>query len=94
MTILKYPSAFMPVGMSLAALAIVLVVLVTHGPAPQGDEGSAAHFWQLLMVGQLPIVAFFAIKQLPQSPRRALPILALQAGAALAAMAPVFLLHW
>jgi hypothetical protein len=80
--------------MSLAALAIVLVVLMTHGTAPQADEGTAAHLWQLLMAGQIPIVVFFAIKQLPQSPRRAMPILALQAGAALAAMAPVFLLHW
>ena len=80
--------------MSLLALAIVLVVLAAHGTAPQADEGTAAHLWQLLMAGQIPIVMFFAIKQLPQSPRRALPILALQAGAALVAMAPVFLLHW
>lgn len=94
MTSLRNPSAFLPVVMSLAALAIVLVVLMTHGTAPQADEGTAAHLWQLLMAGQIPIVVFFAIKQLPQSPRRAMPILALQAGAALAAMAPVFLLHW
>ena len=91
---MRNPSAFLPVVMSLAALAIVLVVLMTHGTAPQADEGTAAHLWQLLMAGQIPIVVFFAIKQLPQSPRRAMPILALQAGAALAAMAPVFLLHW
>ena len=31
MTFLNHPSAFMPVVMSLAALAIVLVALVTHG---------------------------------------------------------------
>ena len=34
-----------------------------------------------------------AIRWLPQAPRQALPILALQVGAALAAMAPVFFLH-
>jgi hypothetical protein len=37
-------------------------------------------------------VAFFAIKWLPQAPRQALFVLMLQAGAALAALAPVFFL--
>jgi hypothetical protein len=91
---LKHPSAFFPVAMSLCALAVVLAFLALHGPAPQADEGAAAHIWQLLMVGQVPVVLFFVIKWLPQSPRKALPILALQVGAALAAMAPVLLLHW
>ncbi len=92
--ILKRPSAFLPVAMSLAALATVLISLAQHGPAPQTDEGAAAHIWQLLMVAQAPIVLIFAIKWMPQSPRQAVQILALQAGAALAAMAPVLLLHW
>ena len=94
LTVLKHPSAFLPLAMSLGALATVLVFLALHGPAPQPDEGAAAHIWQLLMAGQVPIVLFFAIKWVPRSPRQALAILALQVGAALAAMAPVFLLHW
>jgi hypothetical protein len=93
-TVLKHPSAFLPVTMSLAALATVLVFLALHGPAPQPNEGAAAHIWQLLMAGQVPVVLLFGVKWVPRSPRQALPILALQAGAALAAMAPVFLLHW
>jgi hypothetical protein len=40
----------------------------------------------------LPVVAFFAIKWLPRTPGQALPVLALQAGAALAALAPVYFL--
>jgi len=80
--------------MSLGALATVLVFLALHGPAPQVDEGAAAHIWQLLMVAQVPIVLFFAIKWVPQSPRQAVPILIVQVVAALAALAPVFLLHW
>lgn len=94
LTILKHPSAFLPILMSLGALATVLIFLALHGPAPQADEGSAAHTWQLLMAGQLPIIFFFAIKWIPQSPGQAVPILALQLVAALAALAPVFLLHW
>lgn len=52
------------------------------------------HIRQLLMVTQVPIVLFFAIKWVPQSPRQAVRILVLQVGAALAAMTPVFLLRW
>jgi len=92
-TLLKRPSAFLPVAMSFAALTTLLVHLALFGTARESDEGTAAHLWQLLMAGQVPIVAFFAIRWLPQTPKQALPILALQAGAALAAMAPVFLLH-
>ena len=94
LAMLKHPTAFLPVAMSLCALATVLVFIALHGTAPQADEGAAAHIWQLLMAAQAPIVLFFAIKWVPQSPRQAVPILALQAGAALAAMLPVFLLHW
>ena len=93
-TMIKRPSAFVPFAMSLAALAIVLVHLALSGAARQADEGTAAHLWQLLMAAQIPIVAFFAIRWLPQSPRSALPVLALQVVAALAALAPVYLLNW
>ena len=92
--VVKRPSAFLPIVMSLCAVAVIVVHLVRFGPAPQSDEGASAHIWQLLMAAQVPIVLFFAIKWLPQSPRQAVPILALQVGAALAAVAPVFLLHW
>ena len=92
--LLRKPSAFLPVAMSLAALALVVAHLARYGPAPQADEGTAAHLWQLLMAVQLPVVAFFAIKWLPRAPRQALPVLALHAGAGLAALAPVFVLRW
>ena len=62
--------------------------------SPQADEGTAAHLWQLLMALQLPIVLYFAIRWLSKNPRNAAPILVLQGLAALAALAPVYLLHW
>jgi len=80
--------------MSLMALATVLIFLALHGPAPQPDEGAAAHLWQLLMAAQLPVILFFAVKWLPRSPREAIGVLAMQGAAAIAAMAPVYLLHW
>jgi hypothetical protein len=91
-TMIKKPSAFLPIAMSLAALATVLVFLAIFGVVHETDEGAAAHIWQLLMGLQVPIVAFFAIKWLPRAPRQALYVLALQACIALAALAPVYFL--
>jgi len=90
---IKKPSAYLPVAMSLAALGVVLVHVAVFGAAREADEGAAAHLWQLLMAAQLPLLAFFAIKWLPRDPRQALQVMALQAGAAVAALAPVFLLN-
>jgi hypothetical protein len=91
-TLMKQPSGFLPVAMSLAALAAVLGHVALFGAAREADEGTAAHVFQLLMIGQIPIVAFFAIQWLPRASRPALQVLALQAAAALAALAPVFFL--
>ena len=91
---IKRPSAFLPVAMSFTALAIVLVYLILFGTARQADEGTAAHLWQLLMAAQIPIIAYFGIRWVPQSPRSALPILGLHVVAALAALAPVYFLNW
>jgi len=91
-TLMKQPSAFLPVAMSFVALATVLVHVAMFGAAREADEGAAAHIFQLLIAGQVPIVAFFAIKWLPRTPREALYVLALQAAAGLAALAPVFIL--
>jgi hypothetical protein len=44
------------------------------------------------MAVQLPILAYFLIKWFPKVPRYAMSVLALQIGAALAAMAPVYFL--
>jgi hypothetical protein len=89
----KQPSAFLPLAMSLIALTVVLVHIAMFGAAREADEGAAAHIWQLLMAGQMPVLAFFAIKWLPRVPKQTLCVLALQIVAALAAMAPVFFLH-
>jgi hypothetical protein len=93
LTMMKRPSAFLPLAMSLAALAMVLGHVAVFGTAREADEGAAAHVFQLLMMAQVPIVAFFAIKWLPRAPREALQVLALQVGAGLLAMAPVYFLR-
>ena len=91
--LIKQPSAFLPMAMSFAALATVLVTVAVFGVVHEADEGAAAHIFQLLIALQAPIVAFFAIKWLPQTPRQALQVLALQIIAVLAALAPAFFLN-
>jgi len=88
----KYPSALLPLAMSLTALATVLGHIAVFGIAREADEGAAAHLWQLLMAGQVPLVAWFAVRGLPRSPASAMPVILLQAAAASAAIAPVYLL--
>lgn len=93
-SVVRMPSAAIPMMMSLFALVVVLVHIAVSGFARQADEGTAAHIWQLLMAGQIPVLLFFAIKWLPKVPKMALGVLALQAVAIGASMAPVFLLKW
>ena len=88
----KHPSAFLPLAMSLGALGIVLGHAAIYGVVHEADEGAAAHVFQLLMAGQVPVLAYFAIQWLPKSPGGALRILASQIVAAMAALASVFFL--
>lgn len=92
-SIIKHPSAWIPLAMSLAALAVVLGTVAIFGVVHEADEGTAAHIWQLLMAGQVPFIAYFAIRWLPSDPKHALMILGLQLAAGLAACAPVFFLR-
>lgn len=85
-------SAFLPILMSLTALSAVICHVLLYGTAREADEGAVAHIWQILMAGQLPLLMVFMVRWVPRAPRQALCILAAQAGAALASMAPVLLL--
>lgn len=93
-SLLKRPSALIPLAMSIAAIAVIVIYIALFGTARQEDEGTAAHLWQLLMAGQLPVMAFFAIKWLPIQPTRALGVLALQVTAAFCAAFPVWYFRW
>jgi hypothetical protein len=60
--------------MSLAALTLLLghiaIDLVQNGHIiHEVDEGTAAHVWQKLMVAQMPVLTFFAIKWLRRAAR-------------------------
>ena len=89
-SLIRQPSAYLPLGMSLAALALVLGHAAVFGVVHEADEGAAAHIWQILMAAQLPILAYFVVKWLPSRPREALQVLALLAGTWLANFAAVY----
>jgi hypothetical protein len=76
--------------MSLAALTVVIWHIAASGTAREADEGAAAHIFQLLMAGQVPVAIVFAARWLRRAPQPALRILVLQIAAALLALAPVF----
>jgi hypothetical protein len=78
--LLKRPSAFIPLAMSIAALSIVLGYAAMFGTARQVDEGTAAHLWQLLMAGQIPVIAFFVFKWFRSQPKQASLVVALHRG--------------
>jgi hypothetical protein len=76
--------------LSLAALSVVVVHIVFFGTAHEVDEGPSAHLFQLLMAGQIPVIAFFAIKWLRIANKHALAVLVAQALAGALACAPVW----
>lgn len=89
---LMRPSGILPVVMSGAAFLLVLAHVAVFGIARESDEGAAAHIWQLLMAGQLPIIAFFAIRWFRKDLRGTLVVLGLQTLAFVVALSPVAVL--
>src|SRR5574340_217440 len=89
-SLIRQWSALVPIGMSLAALLLVLVYGFIVQPEPQADEGTPARLFQLLMILQMPIVAYFAIRWLPGRFRAALAVLVLQGLAWLSALGALY----
>ncbi len=92
-TLMRQPTGYLPVAMSLGALAMIAWFVAVHGVVQRPDEGAQAHLWQLLVAGQVPLVAHFAFRWLPRARRPALVILVLQAAAVmLLAVGPLWVL--
>ena len=89
--LLRRPSAWIPLAMSLAALALLLGYVAIFGIVQHEDEGAPARIFQLIMLAQLPLAAYFAIRWLPQRPKQSLLVLALQA---VAWMIPILAVIW
>ncbi len=88
------PSAWGPVIMSIGALVLCGVQMAMHGTRPVPDEDALVHLWQLLVLGQVPIIGFFAFRWLRACPRQAATVLVAQLLAAACALVPVHTMGW
>jgi hypothetical protein len=81
--------------MSFAALVMILfyVVLNEFAGSGNGDEGAPARIFQLIMLAQIPIAGYFAIKWLPKQPKQSLIVLAFQAVAWIIPIATIMYLE-
>ena len=87
-------SAWVPIAMSSTVILMFAAFFFLGGPlVREPDEGFAAHMFQILMGLQVPIIAYFALKWLPERPQEAIQILVLQLIAGILAAAPVFILQ-
>lgn len=93
LSLFKKPSAYLPIAMSMAGLALVIGHVLIYGLARETDEGAAAHIFQLLIGLQVPIVGYFVLRWLPVFPRKAIVVLILQTVAVIVALASVFLME-
>ena len=99
---LRHASGWLPLLMSGAATALLVAYwatgphephwVVEHGVA-RADESAIARLWQFLIVMQLPIMGWFAVRWLPRQPKRGSLVLAAQALAVVAAALPIVLLE-
>jgi hypothetical protein len=94
MSLIKRPSAWIPIALSLMWVAFWIFYLVMFGPPrPEPDEGTAAHLFQLWLVLEALLLLYFTIRWLPPRPKQALPILILQIALVIVVCAPVRIFH-
>ncbi len=82
-----------PLAMAVAATALIPLHLMLVGPVPQADEGAAARLWQLLMLGQIPAIAYAAALHLRRDVRRGGLVVGLHLAVWCAALAPILILE-
>ena len=92
--VIRRPGAWLPIALALATLAYVVAYAAMFGvDRPTGDEGAPARLFQLALAIQTVLIAAFALRWLPRSPRAATVILALQVAALAAQVMAVIVLE-
>jgi hypothetical protein len=76
--------------MSLCAFVVVIGAISIFGAVRRGDEGAAAHIFQLLIVGEAPVVAFVTLRWLRKDLKASLTVMAIQALMLALALLPVW----
>ena len=91
-SLLKKPSAAIPIAISFAAITLVLV---HRSLVISGDDSEVAGFsraFRVILALQIPLILYFLYRWLPRKPNDALRVLALQVGAAFVAILAALLL--
>lgn len=91
LTLLKKPSAWIPIAIPLGFIAYMVFVIATAGTiVREPDEGTAAHLFQIWLVLEPFMLGYFAIKYFPLMPHDTTFILALQI---FTAFLPIYIVH-
>ena len=92
--LLRKPSAWLPMLLSLAALLLIVGHVALVGVARQADEGTEARIFQLLMVVDVVAITAFAVRWLPVAPKPALTVVAVQVLLAAIPLVTIAALEW
>ena len=93
-SLIKHPSAWLPIVLSLIMMVVFIFFFVTAGvPQRQADEGAGAHLFQIWLVLEIFMIPFFAFTWVPKMPREAFMTLAIQILLVLVVCSPVYFFH-
>lgn len=94
-SLFKHTTAWLPLVMSLAALLLIVgyVAFVGVSAQPAKDEGMVARIFQLFLIGQLPIIGYFAGKYFPKNRQGSFWIIVIQIFSGLVPFATIFFLE-
>ena len=88
------PSALIPAVMSVVAIFLFCLQLITHGMQPVRASGAVAYLYLLLVLAQIPVIVFFVYRWFRQAPQKGMPVVLSQAFALAAALAPMHMMGW
>ena len=92
--LLRKPSAWLPLLMSLAAIGLIVGHVALVGVARQDDEGTEARIFQLLMLVDAVAIGAFAVRWLPVAPKAAISVVAMQLVVAAIPIVTIAALEW
>lgn len=91
--LIKRPSAFVPILMSILAIIILLIHIMIAGVEEKQGEEIVTDVFEILIIWQLPVIIFFALKWMSQSFKNALIVLFLQIAVAAGAFCLIYHFH-
>ena len=92
--LVRKPSAWLPMLVSLAAIGLIVGHVALVGVARQEDEGIEARIFMLLMLLNAVAIGVFAVRWLPVAPKAAVPVVALQVLLAAIPLITIAALEW